>query len=95
MTDTTAPLKPKYQLLMGLLPSFNSAIVAIVTAALSIGGTLATQKVTAKPVEATAPVVIERVVEKPADLSHLDAKLDAILKALEAQQGKRRKKAVK
>ena len=95
MTDTTSPLKPKYQLLMGLLPSINTSLIAVVTALVSVGGTLATQKLSAKPVEAPAAIVVEKMVERPADLSHLDAKLDAILKALEAQQGKRRKKAVK
>ena len=43
MADT-APLKPKWQLILGLLPSLNTCIIAVVTAAITLGGTLATQK---------------------------------------------------
>ena len=43
MPDTPT-LKPKWQLILGLLPSFNQAIILFVTAAVSIGGTLATRE---------------------------------------------------
>ena len=43
MAEPTAPLKPKWQLILGLLPSINTCLIAIVTAVVSIGGTLATQ----------------------------------------------------
>jgi hypothetical protein len=44
MADAVAPLKPKWQLILGLLPSLNTCLVAIVTASLSISGTLIAQR---------------------------------------------------
>ncbi len=39
-----ADLKPKWQLILGLLPSLNTCIIAVVTAGVTLGGTLATQR---------------------------------------------------
>lgn len=40
MAETAPAIKPKWQFLLGLLPSINSCIVAIVSAALTYGGTV-------------------------------------------------------
>ncbi len=52
-----APLKPKWQLILGLLPSLNTCFIAIVTAGVTLGGTLATQHLVA-PKAASGPMVI-------------------------------------
>ena len=46
MTDTKAPTVGWGTIVMGLMPSLNTSIVAIVTAVLSIGGTLWAQRPT-------------------------------------------------
>jgi hypothetical protein len=82
MTDS---VKPKWQLILGLLPSLNTAIVAIVTAAVSIGATLATQHYIApiKPVIPAAdvpkPVPVAPPVARLADLGEINTKLNALL----------------
>jgi hypothetical protein len=97
MTDTTAPLKPKYQLLLGLLPSLNTSLVAIVTACLSIGGTIMTQRYTAKPVEVAPKTSSVTIIEKPApvDLGPLTMKVEealAELRAAKSEAGVNRRK---
>jgi hypothetical protein len=82
MTDT---VKPKWQLILGLLPSLNTAIVAIVTAAVSVGATLATQYYVApKPVFPAADVpkpvpVVAAPVARLADLGDINTKLNTLL----------------
>lgn len=49
MADAVAPLKPKWQLILGLLPSLNTCLIAIVTASLSVSGTLIAQRRQAAP----------------------------------------------
>jgi len=86
MSDTTAPIKPKYQLLLGMLPSLNTSLVAIVTACLSIGGTIMTQRYAAKPAEAPKPVTVERVIERPAAVDFTPiTELDKSIKELTAE----------
>lgn len=81
MTDTTAPALTWGEAFRGLLPSLNTCLVAIVTACLSIGGTIITQRMTAKPVEPkTVTVTVEKVVEKPVDLSALDQRIAAVIR---------------
>ncbi len=58
MTDTTAPQtwgQTLKTLVLGLLPSLNTSLIAVVTALVTIGGTLATQRIAAaKPEPAKA-----------------------------------------
>ena len=82
MTDTTSPSLTWGEAFRGLLPSLNTALVAIVTACLSIGGTILTTRMTAKPVEPpkTVTVTVEKIVEKPVDLSALDQRIAAVIR---------------
>ena len=95
MTDTPT-LKPKWQLILGLLPSFNQAIILFVTAAVSIGGTLATQKALGArpPVEkvspAPAPVVEDKSGAILNELRELRRELLERLPPPKATKGKRR-----
>ena len=90
MTDTTAPALTWAEAFRGLLPSLNTALVAIVTAILSVGGTILTQRLTAKPAEPAKvqTVTVERVIEKsaPVDLGPLTAKVEEALKEFRAAQ---------
>lgn len=94
MTDTTAPMKPKWQLILGLLPSLNTALVAIVTATLSIGGTLVSQRYTVVP-RAPEPVptpkvatgpdpVITRVNALAIEAAKTDSKIDELTQLVQA-----------
>src|SRR5262249_17352517 len=77
MTDTKAP-STRSQILVGMLPSFNTSLVALVTASVSIGGTLMTQRYTAPapaPVEVAKPVDLEPVKALVAELA---AKVDGL-----------------
>ena len=69
MTDTTAPALTWGEAFRGLLPSLNTCLVAIVTACLSIGGTILTTRMTTKPVEVVEPkrptlITVEKVIER-------------------------------
>lgn len=67
MTDTTTPvIKPKWQLLLGMLPSFNQSLIVLVTATCTLIGTITTQRLTAKPAEKPATITVERIIERPA-----------------------------
>ena len=46
MADIAA-LKPQWQLILGLLPSMNTCIIAVVAAGVTLGSTLVTQKIMA------------------------------------------------
>lgn len=80
MTDTTWKT-----VVVGLIPSLNTCLIAIVTAAVSIGGTVATQRLTAPP--APAPRVVEVVKTVPdvgstvQRLAAIEGKLDQVLAA--------------
>jgi hypothetical protein len=75
MAETSA-LKPKWQFLLGLLPSINQAVILLVTALLAAGGTLATQHMTAAKPTAFAEGRPEPVKAVPApDLSPILAEL--------------------
>jgi hypothetical protein len=83
MTDS---VKPKWQLILGLLPSLNTAIVAVVTAVVSIGATLVTQRyiAPAKPIIPAADVpkpvpVVAAPVARLADLGDINTKLNTLL----------------
>lgn len=82
MTDTTP--KPYLEIIKGLMPSLNSSIVAIVSSALAIAGTLATQKVTASPTSPPAPR-IEYVNAIPA---WLGPKMDACVSGVAELQAR-------
>lgn len=75
----TSTLKPKWQLILGLLPSLNTAVIAVVTAGLSIGGTLATQRITApKPAALVIPAADKPTSAVTVALSQVMGRLDTI-----------------
>ena len=80
MADT-AVLKPKWQLILGLVPSFNSAITGLVSLAIGVGGTLATQKLTAPRIEIPAADKPAAPLHKQIDLAvnRIDGRLTEIL----------------
>lgn len=84
MTDTTAPALTWGEAFRGLLPSLNTSLVAIVTAGVTLGGTLVTQRMLAKPVEAVKPVTVERIIERQVDLGPLTMKVEEALAELRA-----------
>ncbi len=68
MTDAPS-LKPKWQFLLGLLPSINTSLIAVVTALVSIGGTLATQRMTtARPEPAKAAADLSPILAELTEL---------------------------
>lgn len=71
MTDT-AP-KPYLEIIKGLMPSINQSLIVIVTALVSVGGTIATQKVTASP----TPTPVPRIEYVNAIPAWLGPKMDA------------------
>lgn len=103
MTDTKAPASG-WSFLTAMTPSLNQCLVVIVTAVVSIGGTVATQRLAASP---PAPKV-EAVAVKTIPVDTLTPRLAAAERRLEEQaadlamlraelakaQEKRRNKAV-
>ncbi len=92
MTDTKAP-SPWFEVIKGLLPSLNTSITAIVTLAVGVAGTIATQRLTTPP--PPAPRVVEVVKTVPdagstlQRLSVIEGKLDQMLADQAARKGKK------
>lgn len=91
MTDTKAPSTWK-TVIVGLLPSLNTSLVAIVTAAVSIAGTIATQRITAPPPPAPRTIEVVKTIPDTGStvqrLSVLEGKVDLLL-AEAAKKAKR------
>lgn len=78
-----ATLKPKWQLILGLLPSINTSLIAIVTAAVSIGGTLATQHYAAPKTPFLIPAADKAKAVSPTPVSEL-----AFMSAVKVLEGR-------
>ncbi len=92
MADTST-LRPEWQLVLGLLPSFNSILIALASAAIGIGGTLATQKLAAPKVGAAPSALEVQVGQLAASVEALRAEMDQRLPA--AKPGVKAKGVVK
>ncbi len=87
-TATTPAPSPVWQLMLGLLPSLNTVLVALVTAGISIAGTWWAVK--PSPPAPAAPVVVAEARPDPR-IDDLTAKVDALTELMKPKAPRAKK----